>query len=470
MVRLEKLEKILFYVFVFALPFQTRVTLHQYGIASLAEYNSLFLYLTDALLVVLLALWAVRVLSKERMPISFSQAWRALHEIEPLYWFLIGFWVLTVLASFPPRSVALSLYQVIKTAEVILLFAYVTISFKRYRLVTVLAVFLAAVLFQSLIGFLQFTFEQAAPLGILGGSQSPPTLFVENLFLLRPYGTLSNPNMLAVFVSVALFLLFYLLMKRRFFDDYPNPNFLPKEEERALFKDSFTRIALLLLSFWLMAALVLTFSRTVILLFFAMLALDAVFLWKCDWFRIYQQRFLYIIAIVLGIMLLLGMLVIPEFLARTQPVVSLLQQNDHILDPSAVNFIGESPLFGVGAGYYVFKLHQESPDIPVLALQPVNNVYLLIASEMGLIALGFFVAFLLYLLYGLVKAYLKESDLTAKLWKSQLLILFLFVTAVSFFTHVFWVFQQGRLLYWLILAIMVATATEVKKEAAATTS
>jgi len=77
--------------------------------------------------------------------------------------------------------------------------------------------------------------------------------------------------------------------------------------------------------------------------------------------------------------------------------------------------------------------------------------------------LGFFIAFLSYLTYGLLKAYRNEQDLTSKLWKLQLIVVLVFLLSVSFFTHGFWTLQQGRLLFWFLLGILAATATEPKK-------
>ena len=190
--------------------------------------------------------------------------------------------------------------------------------------------------------------------------------------------------------------------------------------------------------------------------------LSLLWLYRASWSKFLKHRAFYLGMILVGLLALNVLMLKTELLARFGSVAA--QSFDAVsLDKTAVEFIKEKPLFGVGAGYYTFKLNEVNPDLPPLLLQPVNNVYLLIAAETGLISLGFFVAFLSYLFYGLIKAFRREQDLTAKLWKSQLIIIFIFMLAVSFFHHGFWTLQQGQLLFWFLLGILVATATETKK-------
>jgi len=150
--------------------------------------------------------------------------------------------------------------------------------------------------------------------------------------------------------------------------------------------------------------------------------------------------------ILCGLIVLNIMIFKSELFARFETVFQEGWRVD-FLDRTAVEFIKERPLFGIGAGNYLFKLVEINPSLPPLLLQPVNNLYLLIAAETGLVSLGFFIAFLSYLTYGLLKAYRNEQDLIAKLWKFQLIVMLVFLLAVSFFTHGFWTLQQGRLLF-----------------------
>ena len=58
----NKLERIIFYIFLLAVPFQTRIILKSWG-EGFNEWHSAFLYGTDLLLAVLFALWLARVIN-----------------------------------------------------------------------------------------------------------------------------------------------------------------------------------------------------------------------------------------------------------------------------------------------------------------------------------------------------------------------------------------------------------------------
>jgi len=454
---IRRLEQTIFYLLIFSLPFQLRVVLQSFGIKTLVEFNSSFLYFTDILVVVLLVLFFVRYLANQSFRDFLKERWRTIHESDPLYIFLIAFFIFTLLASFPPRSLGLSFYQIIKIAEFLLFFVYIVLAFKQYSLTAVLKTFIASGFVQAIIAFLQFTFEKSLSLKLLGEAVLAPDfpevvkVFVERFFVLRSYGTFPHPNLLAIFLVIVVFFTLYLILKKRFFADYPNPEFLPKEEERNLFKDSFIRVLMIVVVFWLLVGLFLTFSRAVVIIGLITIFLSLLWLYWASWSKFLKRRAFYLGMILVGLLVLNVFMLKTELLARFGSVVS--QSFDAVsLDKTAVEFIKEKPLFGVGAGYYTFKLNEVNPDLPPLLLQPVNNVYLLIAAET-----------LSYLFYGLIKAFRKEQDLTAKLWKSQLIIIFIFMLAVSFFHHGFWTLQQGQLLFWFLLGILVATATETKK-------
>lgn len=468
MSKLKFFEQIIFYIIVFSLPFQLRFVLHDYALGSLAEFSTLFLYATDILVVLLIIIFIIRYIGYKSLREFLFSRWRAIHESDPLYLFLISFLVITILASFPTRSLGISLYHIAKTAEFLLFFIYIVLSFKQYSLTAVLKVFIASVLFQSIIGFLQFTFEKSLSLRFLGESVLAPDfpevvrVFVEQFFVLRAYGTLPHPNLLAIYIIIGLFFIAYLILKKRFFADYPNPAFLPKEEERSVFKDSFGRVFLFVVVFWFFVGIFLTFSRTVLLIGLIALFGMLLWLWRRFMYDMFRQRALYVAIVFFILALVSGVIFRSELSARFQSGIERTRVSWGIFDAQALSFIRENPLFGIGAGYYPFKLNQMDITLPPPLLQPVNNLYLLIASEIGLIGFAFFIAFLAYLAYGLVRAYVREKDSIARLWKSHLIVLFVFMCVVSFFTHSFWAFQQGRLLFWFLLGILVATATETK--------
>ncbi|RJQ14527.1 O-antigen ligase domain-containing protein [Candidatus Parcubacteria bacterium] len=467
---LQRLEQIIFFVLVFAIPFQLRFVLHSYGISTLEEFNTLFLYFTDILIVALLIVFFMRYVGDQPLKNFLRERWRVIHESDPLYLFLVAFFILTILASFPPRSIAVSLYHIAKTAEFLLFFVYIVLAFRQYSLTAILKVFVASAFIQGVIGFFQFTFEKSLSLTLLGEAVLAPDLpevvrlFVKELFLLRPYGTFPHPHLLAIFLVLGLFFISYMILKKRFFGDYPNPGFLPKDEERRAFKDSFIRIGMLVVVFIMLVGLALTFSRSIIVVGIAFLLAGFFWLYSSSWGAVLRERSKYLMFVFLIFVIIIAFMFRVELFERFQLVGQAALSGFGVLDKTALDFIAERPLFGVGAGYYPIRLAEVNPDLGPLQLQPVNNIYLLIAAETGVVNLIFFIAFLGYLMFGLVRAFRQETDLVAKFWKQQLIAVFAFLLISSFFYHGFWTLQQGRLIFWFSLGILVATATETKKD------
>src|SRR3989344_5785985 len=78
MISLSKLEKLIFYLFIFCIPFQTRLILAKWPVlrsfseggvllpnVSFNEWTSAFLYLTDLFILPLLVLWLMRIVTKQ---------------------------------------------------------------------------------------------------------------------------------------------------------------------------------------------------------------------------------------------------------------------------------------------------------------------------------------------------------------------------------------------------------------------
>ena len=96
--------------------------------------------------------------------------------------------------------------------------------------------------------------------------------------------------------------------------------------------------------------------------------------------------------------------------------------------------------------------------------QPVHNFYLLIAAEIGIIGL---ILFILFIFKVLKMAYLKvKSQIVSRetiftrhinLCVGCLLTIFLGFLFIGFFDHYFWTIQQGQLIFWLILGLLMAS-------------
>jgi O-antigen ligase len=118
----------------------------------------------------------------------------------------------------------------------------------------------------------------------------------------------------------------------------------------------------------------------------------------------------------------------------------------------AIEMIKEKPVLGIGIGNFV-NYSQNYPayiraaskvagvaDIPQWIYQPVHNIYLLIASEIGILGLVVFLGFLgLILLKGI---------------KSSFVFVIFSFLILALLDHYFWTLQSGGIMFWLALALI----------------
>ena len=148
---LKKIEKILFYFFIFSIPFQIRKILFFVsptsttgGSDKFIEWNSAFLYFTDLLLIGIFVLWIRRLLCEKSDFLRRSDFW------------LLGFFLIAGLSLITSQNTGLSVYQLIKLAEFIFLFLYIKQNLEFLRLRKILKVFVASGFFQALLAIGQF--------------------------------------------------------------------------------------------------------------------------------------------------------------------------------------------------------------------------------------------------------------------------------------------------------------------------
>ena len=112
--------------------------------------------------------------------------------------------------------------------------------------------------------------------------------------------------------------------------------------------------------------------------------------------------------------------------------------------------------FGVGPGNFVSWLMAKEPNLPRNLFQPVHNIYLLIFSENGFMGLAAFAAFLTFL----VKDFIKRTKLE-RFHHYSILLVFSSFLFMGVFDHFLWTLQQGRFLFWLVLALLTINEIDV---------
>ena len=426
MQKLGKLEKLLFYLFIFSIPLQTRKVL--FFPDKFIEWNSGFLYFTDLLLISLLILWIRRLILEKSKFLQKSDL------------LLLGFLAIAALSLITSQNIGLSIYQLIKLVEFILLFLYIKNNLDFFNLRKALWLFVTSGFFQSIIAIGQF-FSQSS-LGLKhfeAGTYNAnipgvATFFVNGVKFIRAYGTAPHPNVLGVFIFFSIFCLYFLSLTRM------------------------TRIGMRMMQivalFILILGLFLTFSRAVIIVF----ALTSFCLFVVVWFRKFFERKkicgLFILVVVFCSLFVI--LFWPEFQARFSAIspedqaVSLRVYYNDI----ALSSIKEKPFLGLGLGNFVWYLLNNYHFKEFWLYQPVHNLYLLIASEMGIFGLIVFLIFVVRILLGSFNLFFKRQILDNK--RLVLLVfysLFFAFLVLSFIDHYFWTIQQSRLIFWIVLGI-----------------
>lgn len=417
---MKKLERFLLYFFIFSVPFQIRKVL--FSISSgdkFLEWNSGFLYFTDLLLITILFLGFLR------RGIKFKKA----DIFIGLFFLIVGLSLIT------SQNIELSAYQLIKLIELILLFLYIKYNLSLLNLRKILGIFVASGVFQALLAISQFFFQSSLGLkhfeaGIFNANiPGVATFFVQGTKFIRAYGTAPHPNVLAVFLLTSIFCLYYLYATR-------------------ITRISARMIQIIVL-FILMLGLFLTFSRAVIIIFVG----ASLFYFFIVFLHLNKLKRHKIIELFILFIIICGFFIVifwPEISARflgtsldEQAVTLRVHYND-----IALSIIKEKPLLGLGSGNFVWYLLSNYQFKNFWLYQPVHNLYLLIASETGILSLLFF---LLFVGSNLWNSYFRKKFDSLQLTFLFLVSCFLFLGLID---HYFWTIQQSRLLFWLVLAII----------------
>jgi len=425
------LEKILFYFLIFCLPFQTRKIFYQWG-DSFNEWTSAYLYLTDVLLILIFFLWFWRI-RKQRFfknPFSFQMIIK-----KPSFW-LVFFLIISSISLIRANNIQLGFYHWFKLLEMTGLFFYLKYNFKQLLNFKKLAyVFIASGLCQSIIAISQYI--QQKSLGLKFLAESPlgieidgiAKIIVNGTKIVRVYGTFPHPNVLAASLVLSIFCFYFLWLSK---------------------KHSFLGYCSLLIVYCsLLTALWLTFSRIIIFTFLLSSLIYFIFIfWQSQ--KIKDKQFSKkIISIFLLFIVYCSLFIVlawSEISSRFS--VSLTEQSIGLrvfYTQAAFSIIKDCPLLGIGIGNFVWEIRQMINLLSSWIHQPVHNVYLLIASETGLIGLFLFLFFIFQLLRKINR---QEGFL--------LLLVFSFLF-IALFDHFFWTLQQGQLMFWLVLGIMKAS-------------
>ncbi|PIT92744.1 MAG: hypothetical protein COU08_01090 [Candidatus Harrisonbacteria bacterium CG10_big_fil_rev_8_21_14_0_10_42_17] len=414
------------------------------------------------------------------------------HEYEAVFLYFSDFpIILFTLVSFfgsnflvrIPRSVMVSFALFISTAFVSIGYAYSSnlalYSFARLFVLVLFSLALAHFLtkqrfvflmyalaflamFHSLIGIGQFISQENLGLSFLGESPissldgETSKFFIGGGGVVRAYGLFSHPNVFALFLVLGLFSFCFLYLYRDSGAYRYNTAQSFLENFRRFRSESHFWERLLLSSgiFIVVVGLALSFSRTGWFIAFFSVALFVAFRFFQPPFRRANLLPLGKLVIILGFSFVatLGIfrwVLIPRAsLSFSEPaVVERLRYND-----VGVYLLRSHP-FGVGFGNQVLysaqeRLYSSFGLFSVSQWQPIHNLYLLIGAELGVLGVISFLLFITGLLWILFRSrYSLEQNLV--------IVLFFAVLAFGFFDHFLWTIQQGRIMLWLVMGLVI---------------
>lgn len=436
----DNLERWVWYVFLFACAWQTRLILW-HADRSFIEWRSVALYATDVAMLALFALAAWRLVRAPR------QRLRA----DGIDLVLGAFLVAAMLSIRGTDQLTVSIYQWVRLVQYALFFWYVRYyAVGRFDADASAVAFVVGVLVQSGIAIGQSVLQHDLGLRWLGETllrtdMRGVAVFYDAAYLkiLRAYGTLPHPNVLAAYLIAALWALAWLYVRH-------GGNERSKNVERHL---TFAISGAILL--W---ALYATFSRTMIAVWLIASTALAGALWRRTASRwpniaVLRERARDMVILAAAVSLLFGGLYWRQITARAH-----LFSGDEAVRlrvyyaREALSSGRWSPWdlnwTGVGIGNFTAWLRRADPGQPTWLYQPAHDLYLLVYSETGILGVGLYLAWLALIIRAARRSHPGQPALRAGML--TVLASFLFI---ALFDHFFWTLQQGRIIWSLALAI-----------------
>ncbi len=419
--------------FVFALPFGTKkfVTalipqLFEYS----REFSSFFVYATDVLAAILLVALAL-YLGRRSRPV-------------PLAPWLTAFAALALASTFFALNAPYAAYVAASFVVALFAAAFIAVALREgiVEVRALFAAFAASATFQAIIAIVQFYYQKSIGLWFLGEVLITQTtagiarVDIGGVKFLRAYGTLPHANILAGFLVMGLIACAYL--------------YLSAPRGHAV-----RHGAVAVSTFLILVALVLTFSRSGwIVAGVSVLVTLAYAFWNGE----LRRRAGWFLGVVLvssaAIALSLGWAVS----ARAGFAKGEFSIDHRVFyNEMGLMLVREHPQ-GVGIGNEVLQaaeegLFQGKGLTQPWLWQPVHNIYILIADELGGAGLLLFLA-ILFLVMRRTR-FSSAPDVFALFMLASLLLF----GAVDHFP---WDLHAGRLMFWVAFGILMGSEMETK--------
>ncbi|MFA5173203.1 MAG: O-antigen ligase family protein [Candidatus Paceibacterota bacterium] len=427
---IEKAAKFSFYAFLLIFPFGYRWEVLRF-IPGFHEYESVFLYASDLFLVLFLIMGTAVLFSKKERTkkgksilflIYFLTAAIFSLIFSPLFILSICF----LLRLFTLAGAAFLISELIRK--------------KTIEVKNILGIISLGAIFQSAVAFFQFKFQKSLGLYFLGepmlSSNTPgiSKITADGAKIIRAYGTFLHPNILSAFLIMGFLALLYFYFKKENLKE---------------------KILILIFSYPVLLAIILTFSRQAwIALLMSIFFLSIMIILKKKMTGVKKM---------IPIFLALVFAVIPakDFILERAPIST---KEDAVTERLAYNEMGislikENP-FGSGLGTqvsYAYKngFYEKFGMTKSWLWQPIHNIYLLIASETGILGITLFLAFVLSLLIPIKKISLEIAVIKIN---------FLAFLIIGISDHFFWTIGQGQIMLWLLIGLLMQNSCKIENQ------
>jgi|SRR5581483_1158333 len=336
---------------------------------------------------------------------------------QQLFFYLIPFLIIGIVQSRVPQA---GIYGLIKFFEIAFFGWYTAIFSNRHRQ-AIANIFSLTIIVEALLAIVQFLLQRSIGglfyfLGERTFSAQTPGIAnarINGGLLLRAYATFPHPNVFAGFLVLSMIYILLVLKKT-------------------------TNLAMLSLLLGTVA-LFLTLSRVAILFWVGFLLLVV--------FRKTGKKAIKWAAITCALVVILFSPLRFRFFDNSFFSDALLPRKE--LLGYSLEMIKAYPLFGVGINnFYAVLASLQKPTVENLSyyLQPVHNIFLLVASESGIIVGVLFFGTFVY----------KIASLAKSAFTYPVFFMLLFIFLVGFSDHYFLTLQQGQLLLAFVFGLSFA--------------
>lgn len=412
-----RVARFFFVLFLLTFPFQIRALLYGvpvYQTGGFDFYTSFFAYFSDICFFLSFLAWALSLWKREGD--------RQFHLGDDMLSFLLLALLLIMVGNaFFVTASELHFFVTFRFVELFLLYLMVVNRVLRQQHIVLLL--LLGLCFQAFVALYQYVLQGAVGLSFLGeASVNATSLGVAKIDLgsqkiLRAFGTMPHANVLGGLMFMGILYAVALVKRYRWF------------------------IAGILCL--LALGLLFSFSRS------AFFALVAAFLLYIS----VQNSRIVMKYIVLAVSVLLFFVVV----FRLEEVVLkrfLFDDTASTQERTLYLKIGRDMLFDqpLGVGLGAFTLHMQDYTVTKLKpwlFQPVHNIFLLIADEVGVVGGSLFVSLFVYMFYRLLRLLRKQKTDENRFAVALLLSLLVGIGVIGCFDHYFVTIYQGQIMLFV---------------------